>query len=76
MCTVKGIMATNDNKITTTTCAVGILRDGGAAEVLMMIACSSGCAECTTGAMAMVHSCHCPSSPLFGFLWEEEGRRR
>ncbi len=32
-------MATNDNKITTTICAVGTLRGRGAAAVLMMIAC-------------------------------------
>ena len=39
-------MATNDSKITTTICAVGTLRDEGAAEVLMMIACYVTAAAC------------------------------
>lgn len=69
-------MATNDNKTTTTICAVGALRDGGAVEELMMIACydiAAAVYDC-----APVRSTHCalPSSPFIRHFWIFCGRRR
>lgn len=71
-------MATNDNKTTTTICAVGALRDGGAVEELMMIACYDIAAAVYDCARFVQRIAHCHRRHLFaifGFFVEGEGGR-
>ncbi len=68
-------MATNDNRTTTIICAVGALRDEGAAEELMVIECCviAAAFQFPVHCIAFFNACH--RRQLFAIL-DFYGRRR